>query len=165
MITCFIDNGTTGSMGFYGYEGAIAFFLTPVKKEQDYTKKKQEVARLDASEFARLLIEVKGKENMEVVIERPLVNPTLFKATVHAVRCYEATITALELLGIGYRVVDSKDWQRGLLPSSGKKGTDSKTLKKESMDIGIRMFPQFEELIRKHKDADGILGAYAMHRR
>ena len=89
----------------------------------------------------------------------------MFKTTVVGVRFYESLISTLELMGLGYSVVDSKDWQRGLLPSSGKKGTSSAVLKKESLDIGIRMFPQFEELIRKHKDADGILGAYALHRK
>ena len=28
----------------------------------------------------------------------------------------------------------------------------------------LRMFPQYKELIEKHKDADGILGAYVLHR-
>lgn len=166
MVTIFIDNGTTGSVGAYSsWGGAVAFFETPIIRQQDYTKKKQTVSRLDVSAFmTKLYYIVGGDQCIEVILERPLVNPKMFRTSLNAVRCYEATITVLEAMRIGYRVVDSKEWQRGLLPSSGKKGTDSATLKKESMDIGIRMFPEFEETIRKHKDADGILGAYAFHK-
>lgn len=48
---------------------------------------------------------------------------------------------------------DSKHWQRILLP----KGAKGPELKKASMDIGCRLFPEHEKLIRKHKDADGLL--------
>ena len=48
--------------------------------------------------------------------------------------------------------VDSKDWQKVLLPK-GTKGSDE--LKKASLDIGNRLFPQFAD--NKHKDRDGIL--------
>jgi hypothetical protein len=53
-----------------------------------------------------------------------------------------------------YEYTDSKKWQTMLLPQ-GIKGSDE--LKKASFDIGCRMFPQHSDLIKRHKDADGIL--------
>lgn len=76
------------------------------------------------------------------------------KALNSAMRSMEATLIVLELLQIPYVWLDSKSWQSELLPH-GLKGTDE--LKKASMDVGIRRFPQFKELIQKHKDSDGIL--------
>jgi hypothetical protein len=71
-----------------------------------------------------------------------------------AMRTLEAQVLILESLKIPLMYVDSKDWQKDLLPR-GTKGTPE--LKKASMDIGCRLFPQHDELIRKHKDADGLL--------
>ena len=50
--------------------------------------------------------------------------------------------------------VDSKEWQKVMLPK-GVKGSEE--LKKSSLDIGNRLFPQFEE--NKHKDRDSLLMA------
>lgn len=170
-MTVFIDNGVTGTIGAVLDDGTpVCFREMPTIKQQDYTKAKKNVTRIDVRELYNRLDKLRTEassfgENLSVFLERPMVNPTRFSATISAVRALEATITVLEALDIGYQFVDSKEWQKGLLPSSGKKGFDSKTLKQESHDIGIRMFPEFKELIHKHKDADGILGAYALNRR
>ncbi len=147
-----IDNGVTGSIGVVGR--GTTFALTPVRKEQSYTKKKQMISRVDVLEMQRLLLESIGDECL-VILERPLVNPQMFKATMSAIRCLEATLTILESLQIPYEYVDSKQWQKALLPQ----GCKGKELKDASRDIGIRLFPQFEEEIRKHGDADGLLMA------
>jgi ribosome biogenesis protein Tsr3 len=83
-----------------------------------------------------------------------MVNPGRFTATISAVRALEATLIVLEELDIAYDYIDSKGWQKDLLPL-GLKSSDQQ--KKASAEVGIRMFPQFKELITKHKDADGIL--------
>lgn len=153
----FIDNGVTGSIGVISSDGTSAFLLTPTIKQQDYTKAKKNITRIDVPKLMQIVME--HKPSM-VYLERPMINPTRFTATISAVRCLEATLSVLESLEIPYQFIDSKEWQRGLLPSSGKKGTDSATLKQESHDIGIRLFPMHKELIHKHKDADGILGAF-----
>ncbi len=162
MVIVFIDNGVTGTIGIIDSQNEETLFMEmPAKKVQDYTKKKKNITRIDAYGLYELINEhVAGKPCM-FFLERPMVNPTRFTATISAVRALEATISIIEALGLPYQFVDSKEWQKGLLPSSGKKGTDSATLKKESHDIGLRLFPQHSELINKHKDADGILGAYA----
>ena len=170
-MTIFIDNGTTGTIGAVSEKGkALLFEEMPIVKQQDYTKAKKNVSRIDGSKLTTMLRDLAtehegDEEAIYAYLERPMINPTRFTASICAVRALEATMTVLESLCIGYQFVDSKEWQRGLLPSSGKKGTDSATLKKESHDIGIRMFPQYKELVDKHKDADGILGAYALNRR
>ena len=69
----------------------------------------------------------------------------------------EAELCVVEMLSMPHIYIDSKQWQRELLPQ-GIKG--SAELKKASKDIGSRLFPLHTNLITKHKDADGILIAY-----
>ena len=167
MRIAFIDNGTTGSIGYYDGSGS-EFMLTPIKKEQDYTKAKKTISRIDSGLLFSILADLtmkNPKENLMAVMERPLINPVRFTTSVVAARAFEATLVVIEQMNLPHMFCDSKEWQRGLLPSSGQKGVDSATLKKESADIGIRFFPQHRETILKHKDADGILGAYQFWRK
>lgn len=158
----FIDNGVTGSIGVIRKDGESFFLLTPTVKMQDYTKAKKSISRIDVNKLMAIVME--HRPSM-AYLERPMINPTRFSASISAVRALEATLSVLEALEVPYQFVDSKEWQKGLLPSSGKKGTDSATLKQESHDIGIRLFPMHKELIHKHKDADGILGAFAFSKK
>lgn len=146
-----VDNGTTGTIGIVGEGLEPKIYHTPIKKEQNYTKKKDNITRLDANGFADILKQFDASDVM-VVMERPMVNPTRFKATTSALRCFEAELTLIEHLGLAYFYVDSKDWQRELLPK-GIKGSDEQ--KKASKDIGKRLFPQLADF--KHTDYDGIL--------
>ncbi len=149
-----IDNGTSGSIGILSEDKNFILYLeTPSKMEQSYTKKKQNISRIN---FLKLYEELSvfNKENCFTIIERPLVNPKMFKTTMSAMRSLEATLCVIELLEIPYEYIDSKSWQKELFPS-GIKG--SAELKKASKEIGIRLFPQYEEVIKKHKDADGLL--------
>ena len=151
-----IDNGTSGTIGFI-YNNESVFVKTPVRKEQNYTKKKGNISRIVVEQLADIFADVIGKydtENALCLIERPMVNPTRFKATISAIRALEATLIVLEWMGVPHAYIDSKEWQKELLPI-GIKG--SPELKRASMDIGIRLFPQHKELIEKHKDADGML--------
>ncbi len=162
-----IDNGCTGTIGIIDTKSEPSFILTPSFKGQDYTKAKKIISRIDTNKLYNFIkSHTEGRESASIAyVERPMINPAMFKTSVTAARAYEATITVLETLKIPYQPIDSKEWQKDLLPSSRKKGTESYVLKKESMDIGIRLFPQFRELITKHKDADGILMAYAFSNR
>lgn len=161
-MVIFIDNGVTGSIGIIG-KRTKEFKLTPTVKMQDYTKAKKNVSRIDVPAFKDLLFHAfanrMGEEDVIAVLERPMINPARFSASISAARSMEATVAVLEALEIPYKFCDSKEWQKGVLPSSGKKGTDSATLKQESKDVGLRLFPEFRELISKHGDADGLLGA------
>ena len=143
-----IDNGSTGSIGIVTKDKAD-FFYMPTFKSQDYTKKKKIVTRIDGLALQELLPNV---ESCLVVLERPLVNPTMFNATLSAVRAMEATLIVLEILQMPYMFIDSKEWQKDMLPQ-GTKGRAE--LKKASYDVGCRLFPQFKD--RYNGDADGIL--------
>ena len=92
-----------------------------------------------------------------ILLERPLVNPNRFAATASALRCHEAELTVIEMLGIPLQFIDSKEWQKALLP----KGCDN--TKKASLDIGNRLFPQFREF--KHPERDALLIAEYAKRR
>ena len=148
-----IDNGASGTIGVVG--GKVYFDFVPTKKELSYTKKKQYITRLDYNKFISFLFEIgKGFSADEIIvgIERPMVNPQRFKASMSAIRFLEATLIALEQDGLPYVYIDSKQWQRLLLPS-GIKG--SAELKKASLLIGNRLFPQHKD--HKAKDRDGLL--------
>lgn len=151
-----IDNGVTGTLGFIVNNHSY-FIKLPVRKEQNYTKKKGNVSRVAVVKLRDFILSIMSEhkpESMFCLVERPMVNSMRFNASLSAVRALEAVLNMLEMLEVPYRYIDSKEWQKYLLPI-GIKGTDE--LKKASRDIGIRTFPQHKALIEKHKDADGML--------
>ena len=150
MIYIGFDNGVTGSIGIIKETGDYEFHLTPVKKEQSYTKKKQQISRIDVPNLMLLLMPFEGK-NVKVAVERPMINPMRFKASMSAMRALEATIIVLEHMNFSYEYIDSKEWQKKLLPA-GVTGDD---LKPASKDIARRLFPKVADKVKK--DADGIL--------
>jgi len=154
MIYIGIDNGVTGTIGIIS-ESDSRFFKIPTVTEQSYTKAKQNITRIDHSGLMALL---SGYTSAKVLIERPMVNPGRFKATQSALRCLESVLIAVEICEYPYSYIDSKEWQKVLLP----KGVKKEGLKKASLDIGCRLFPKHKELIIKNKDADGLLIAEYM---
>ena len=149
-----IDNGTTGTVAFIYDEGPSFFIETPIKIEQSYTKTKQIISRIDYIPFYEyLLTRSAGCQVIHALIERPGINPTRWKTSMSAMRALEATLIAVECLNFPHSYIDSKEWQKALLPA----GLEKEELKKASVDIGCRLFPQHKELIIKHKDADGLL--------
>lgn len=151
-----IDNGVTGSIAFIG-DGNSRMFRTPTHKEQSYTKKKAQITRIDwmglEVALANLVDSWGNSKYIRVLIERPYVNPKGFKATASALRSLEATLIAVERYGLSYEYIDSKQWQKVMLP----KGCKGDELKAASKDIGIRLFPEHKEIITKQKDADSLL--------
>lgn len=173
------DNGATGTVGIVSNYSPSFFFVTPIITVQNYTKQAQNVSRVNVFEMKKLLkerIPFDSEEPIEVkcLIERPFmapvetltasvagqmkkvpsVNMMFLKASLNAHRAFEASLILLESMKIGYEVVDSKAWQKEML-GSGIKG--SAKLKEASKLKGIQMFPEHEILIRKHKDADGLM--------
>lgn len=147
-----IDNGVSGSIGIISPEHTM-FLPTPTFSEQSYTKKKQNITRINVNKLREILVQYLDFRTI-LLLERPMVNPGRWKATISAIRALEATLGVIEFLGMAYQYIDSKEWQSIMLPK-GVKG--SPVLKKASSDIGKRLFPQFSEQIRRQKDADGIL--------
>lgn len=161
-----IDNGVTGTLACRTESGSN-FVETPVVKEQSYTKAKQNISRINHLALKATLLawmEEAGASAQDciAVIERPMINPTKFKASISAARSLESTLCVLESLGIPRMYFDSRDWQKDLLPK-GVKGAPE--LKKASLDIGLRLFPQHEKVIHKHGDADALLIAEQAHRK
>ena len=137
---CGIDNGVTGGITILSSDGTVIIHaVTPVKKCMNYTKKKAFVIRVNSIAF-REMINLAGP-NTFVMIERPMVNPTRFAATISAIRCLEATELILEELKIPYQFIDSKEWQKALLPS-GLKGSDD--LKIASNSVASRLYPRLK---------------------
>jgi len=142
-----IDNGVTGSIGII-LDNEYNYFKTPVKKELSYTKTKQWLNRID---FDILKKDLNIYNIHLAVIERPMVNPGRFKATMSAMRALEATQIILEQLKIPYQWIDSKEWQKAMLPA----GLEKEELKEASLQIGKRLFPNIKW--DDFDDADGIL--------
>lgn len=150
-----IDNGTTGTIGIIDESGKVYHFdKTPTIKGQDYTKMKKNISRINSLELKQLLeMYVPGDDLIvKVLLERPMVNPTRFQSTVTALRAFEATLVIIETLNFPYQFIDSKEWQKELLPK-GIKGSEE--LKKASLDIGGRLFPN--NILHDHNDMDGLL--------
>ena len=153
-----IDNGVSGTLGVFSTFREPVFMKNPVVKVQDYTKAKKMISRLDAVAFYNLLNDWKKEaEEISICLERPMVNPGMFKASESALRCFEAMWAIIDILSLPVQFIPSTDWQKELLPH-GIKGADE--LKKASFDIGNRLFPQFKDF--KHPDRDGLLIAYWM---
>ncbi len=145
-----IDNGVTGSIGVVPFSGVDPLMINmPIFNVYNYTKAAQKIHRIETNTLHKFLSNIVAPF---AIIERPMVNPARFKATQSALRALEATLIILEKSDIPYQFIDSKQWQKVMLPK-GVKG--SAKLKEASLSIGKRLFPQFSTMYKK--DADGIL--------
>lgn len=144
-----VDNGVSGSIGIIS-ETWVSYQQTPVVKQLNYTKSKQFLNRIDAPKLFEILSKYDPLESF-VMIERPMINPGRFKATVSAIRALEATLIVLELLKLPFAYLDSKEWQRALLPS----GLEKEELKFASLNVAERLFPNVD--LSDFDDADGLL--------
>lgn len=155
-----IDNGVTGSIAVLS-DVLQTMVPTPTISQLNYTKAKANVSRLNYPEFKEMLevyLRMVNGDRSEilVLVERPMLNPGRLRASISAMRCLEATLIALELVGLPYQYEDSRKWQKAMLPA-GIKGAPQ--LKEASRQVGNRLFPQLSEAIRKQKDADSLLMA------
>jgi hypothetical protein len=133
-----IDNGVTGAITILTDTGIVLTHVnTPVKECLNYTKTKAFMHRVDFPRLKEVLIHT---GNPFCIIERPMVIPMRFKASVSALRCLEATEIALEELQIPYQFIDSKEWQKALLPS----GLQKDQLKKAADSVAKRLFPKLK---------------------
>ena len=181
-----IDNGITGSIGIINQDSSEEhFFQTPTISILNYQKSKaRHISRINVRQLKALIHNVIGDQPAKVLLERPFINPGMgskkkdikcqcpecgfkydmqkviaesfpkfFQASISAKGALEATWIVLESLNLGFDYVDSKAWQKKFLPS-GIKG--SPALKKASLELAIRKWPQFTELLNKQKDGDGL---------
>jgi hypothetical protein len=155
-----IDNGVSGTVGIITPDDTL-FFKTPVVKQLSYTKTKKYINRIDYTKLQYLLYDYRNVDGTFCAIERPMINGSRFNASMSAIRALEATLIILERLYIPYTYLDSKEWQKEMLPN-GLKGAELKTA---SLDIGNRLFPQFKDIKPKHPDRDGLLIAEYLRRK
>lgn len=156
-----IDNGASGSIGVLPPNASPMYLTPPTKQIQDYTKKANMITRIDQPLLEGMLVEllfkwveVKDVSDIKAILERPFVNPMMFKTTGRALRSFEATLITLERLNIPHEFIDSRAWQKEFLPE-GIKGAPK--LKKASKEVGMRIFPSLEAEIKRQGDADGLL--------
>lgn len=151
-----IDNGVSGSIGWTSTTNKVGQVPTPVFQSLNYQKKVSYTSRISTPTLFKLLSDLTvDYDDSLCLLERPMVNPGRFKATQSAMRALEATLIVLESLKIPVQYVDSKQWQKEMLPK-GSKG--SAQLKNVSLGVGRRLFPTLPSLQEKNcKDADGIL--------
>lgn len=164
-----IDNGTTGTIGWVGEGVHPTIIETPIRTEQSYTKSSKKTTRIDHERITALFKEIIGEHDPSevlVVMERPFTGSFIkdekggckgrggFVANISAARAFEVTLVLVEQAKLPHEIVDSKQWQNVMLPK-GVTGSDAR--KAASKDIGLRLFPDQEEVINKHKDADGLL--------
>lgn len=132
-----IDNGVSGAITIISENNAIILHeKTPVKKCLNYTKKKAFHNRVSFKHLANIL-KIAGNDTF-CMIERPMINPGRWVASVSAMRCLEATEIILEELQIPYQFIDSKEWQKELLPS----GLVKDELKRAADSVAKRLFPK-----------------------
>lgn len=133
-----IDNGVSGAITILSESGFVHLHIkTPVKNCLNYTKKKAFHNRVNFTEMQDALFDNIGNDAPFCMIERPMVHPGRWVATIFAIRCLEATEILLEELKIPYQFIDSKEWQKAMLPS----GLVKEQLKKAADDVAKRLFP------------------------
>jgi hypothetical protein len=144
-----IDNGVSGGITILAESGFVHLHIqTPVKNCLNYTKAKAFINRVEFQELQDLLVDNIANDTPFCMIERPMVNPMRFKASVSAIRCLESTEILLESLKIPYQFIDSKEWQKALLPS----GLVKEELKRAAESVAKRLFPKLTVV-----NADSVL--------
>ena len=151
-----LDNGVSSNgVALLGPDNLVRYEKLPTKNELSYTKEERHITRLDAPGFRKLLASwALPKETTLVVMERIMINPARFRASISAARCLEAELVIIEEFGLELEYVDSKQWQHLLLP--GITGSDE--LKKASLVLAQKLYPQ----IKFKKDGDSIMIAHWM---
>ena len=167
-----IDNGSTGTICSWVIKNnKINFLLTPSKRELNYQKQIKYIDRIDHQfminwikdqiKYAQKLY--KSEIKVILILQRPMVNPQRFDASLNAVRAFEAILIIIEQLNLKYIVIDSKEWQHYFFG----KDTALLNLKLESKKYGIKTINQFKkenknyaqylDIIESHGDADALL--------
>lgn len=147
-----IDNGVTGTIAVITPTKKL-FLKVPVFKSRSYTKEVKYITRINYSRLCEILEEVSKEGKCLFYLERPMINPRRWVASLSAIRALEATLLALERYNIDYEFIDSKKWQHYMFPTV--RGTNF--LKQASMMRGLELFPEHAKLIKKHKDADALM--------
>lgn len=167
-----MDNGSTGTICSWVIKNnKINFLLTPSKRELNYQKQIKYIDRIDHQFMINWIKEqikyaqklYKNEIKVILILQRPMVNPQRFEASLNAVRAFEAVLIIIEQLNLKYIVIDSKEWQHYFFG----KDTVLLDLKLESKKYGIKTINEFKkenknyaqylDVIESHGDADALL--------
>ena len=151
-----IDNGTTGAIGIIHPDGTD-FFRTPTITVPKYTKTPAKLKRIDFPRLVLLLQEYTNRFDCFVALENPLTSKRRLNQTILAARSHEATMIALDYLGITKQNgklmhLTSRDWQTVHLPRVVK-GMGKKAA---SLSLGIYHWPEHRHAIISQTDADAL---------
>lgn len=174
-----IDNGTSGAIGIFDTKTYKTILIElPIKTEQNYTKTKQSITRIKFSELLPIFKNIDKSDGVRVYLERPF-TAFNFHATTAAARCLESVLIALELAELPFEYIDSKQWQKGLLPTIStnveraatmtdkeysdavkkKKQWAKREIKRLSLEIALRNNPDLKDVLNK-ENADAVNIAY-----
>lgn len=151
-----IDNGVTGTMAIFK-NGSLFSFIESFSKswrKPTVSKRNAYMTRIDVLKLTDWIKNSIDFETHDViaVIERVMTDQKRFNATISSHHAQEAIMISLESLNIPYMTIDSKKWQSIYL--NGVSGSEQ--LKRASMELGLDKYPDFKDVILKHKDADAI---------
>ena len=156
-----VDNGVTGSVAVLSEDGQlVSYAAVPTKKVLGYTKKMKFLRKIDVVGLEKL---IEGLPGAVVLLERPATNKNWsFNSLESSIRADEAVNIVVERLGYSLHYVDSREWQKEMLPVKtvprAKKGASEeekkklrqartrvkKQTKEASLNIGRRLFPGAE---------------------
>lgn len=172
-----IDNGSTGSYTFLNGNGELLCFKpVPTFKLKKWTtsSKQGHITVIDIESLKRELeLIIKDKNIDEIVcnIERPAVGFSGWSiwTSLSGVVAWVSVQYVLISLGIKYNTIDSKQWQKLLIPQAlGKKdskkkkrGERNKYLKIESDKLARELFPDIT--LKNSGDGDSINIAYYLY--
>jgi hypothetical protein len=164
MFAIGIDNGVTGSIGWI-FNGKCGLMKMPVRRVLNYGQSGKYINRIDVHSLKTFLVGCKmeaerDEQDIKILMERPFTGgPTMIQAMLSAARSFEATLIVVETVKIGFRVIDSREWQKVLLPKV--KGTTD--LKKASQQKAREMWPDLKTNFTI-SDADGLMIAEYLRR-
>ena len=164
-----IDNGVTGSIAMMDHSGKIVMHSpVPVYKEQKWTKPKtqklktktklvyDEITMIDADALQRMLVKYTSTiSDIHCFLERPAISYAAawsMKTSISAAMSWAYVVYILKKLQIPRTDIDSKDWQKQLIPEAMgvnnkeymktlKAGERNKLLKDAAYDLAKTLYP------------------------
>ena len=151
-----IDNGVSGGISIIDKNHNLVLCKKmPIERKLYFTKKKKFFNYIAFNELIDILCQ---HTRSFAYIERPMINPKMFNASLSAFVAYDRVTLALERVGIGFDTIDSKLWQKCFLPPKLK----GKELKEASIQVAKRLYPNAD--IKTDGQADSLLIAEFLKR-
>lgn len=177
-----IDNGITGSLTLMNPDGKVVLYApVPIYKERKWTKPKQvvikkkatkktpsqktkkleydEITLIDIDALQRLLVtHTSILSDIHCFLERPAISYAAawsMKTSISAAMSWAYTVFVLKKLGIDRTDLDSKEWQKCLIPEATgehnkeymktlKAGERNKLLKESAYALAQALYPGFK---------------------